>query len=304
MTARQAYHRSAETHRFTARWAYGVTEESMANTASYSSPVERYSPNAVGRDFVVGDVHGCLSLLDAELAACGFDPLRDRLFSVGDLIDRGRESPSVLDAVHRHQIKAVRGNHEQSILDWLSHGARANDSERIKSVRADPDKGIDSWAQEDDDTKRLILNGGEWFIRLYCVVDMDEADTVMDIASYFASLPYAIEVETAHGKVGIVHADPLFPQWDKLIDILEHGPIDATERNSILWSRLRWRPNAWVPPMENVIAVIVGHTPTQEVAQRGSVINIDTAAVYGNRLTIFDLADIPKYLAIGERGIS
>jgi serine/threonine protein phosphatase 1 len=278
--------------------------EEMAVSSHRSHVVERYSRNALGRDFAVGDVHGCFSLLDAELAARGFDPSRDRLFSVGDLIDRGAESPSVLEAVHRHQIKAVRGNHEQGILDWLSHSQRAYDSDRIKSVRTNVDKGIDYWAYHDNGTKFLILNGGEWFLRLYCAGEEKAADTVRSIVSYLESLPYAIEIETAYGKVGIVHADPLVPRWDNLLRILEHGPSDAVERNSILFNRLRWRPNVWAPPMEDVAAVIVGHTPTREIAQRGSVMNIDTAAVYGNKLTILDLADIPEYLMAGERGIS
>jgi serine/threonine protein phosphatase 1 len=252
----------------------------------------------------VGDVHGCFSLLDAGLAARGFDPSRDRLFSVGDLVDRGDESPLVLQVVRRHQIKAVRGNHEQGILDWLSHGERAYDPDRIKSVRANADRGIDSWAYHDSSTKCLVLNGGEWFLRLYCSVEDKAVEAVRNIASYLASLPYAIEIETDHGRVGIVHADPLVPQWDKLIHVLEHGPSDAVERNSILFNRLRWRPNAWAPPMKDVAAVIVGHTPTREIAQRGRVMNIDTAAVYGNKLTMLDLADIPEYLAAGERGIS
>jgi serine/threonine protein phosphatase 1 len=50
--------------------------------------------------------------------------------------------------------------------------------------------------------------------------------------------------------------------------------------------------------------LIVGHTPTYEVAQRGNVINIDTAGAYGNKLTILDLADIPEWLSHGDRPIT
>lgn len=41
--------------------------------------------NRRGRDFVVGDVHGCLRTLEHVLREVGFDEDRDRLFSVGDL---------------------------------------------------------------------------------------------------------------------------------------------------------------------------------------------------------------------------
>ena len=39
--------------------------------------------NREGRDFVVGDVHGCFRTLDRALTALAFDPSRDRLFGVG-----------------------------------------------------------------------------------------------------------------------------------------------------------------------------------------------------------------------------
>ncbi|MBL2109540.1 serine/threonine protein phosphatase, partial [Klebsiella pneumoniae] len=41
--------------------------------------------------WVVGDLHGCHTLLMNELERVSFDPLCDLLISVGDLIDRGAE---------------------------------------------------------------------------------------------------------------------------------------------------------------------------------------------------------------------
>ena len=60
-------------------------------------PWRRYPRNRTGRDFVVGDVHGMFSALRELLAVAGFDDRRDRLFSVGDLIDRGPDSRGSLD---------------------------------------------------------------------------------------------------------------------------------------------------------------------------------------------------------------
>ncbi len=42
--------------------------------------------------FVVGDLHGCYTLLMNELDKVSFDPARDLLISVGDLVDRGAEN--------------------------------------------------------------------------------------------------------------------------------------------------------------------------------------------------------------------
>lgn len=52
----------------------------------------RFSKNNTGQDYVVGDIHGCYELLMTRLDAMKFDRKHDRLFSVGDLVDRGRDS--------------------------------------------------------------------------------------------------------------------------------------------------------------------------------------------------------------------
>ena len=49
-----------------------------------------------GRDFAVSDIHGCFSHLSRSLKSIGSDASVDRLFSVGDLVDRGTESDQVL----------------------------------------------------------------------------------------------------------------------------------------------------------------------------------------------------------------
>lgn len=51
--------------------------------------VKILSPNLKGKDYVVGDIHGCYSLLYTKLTQLGFDFSKDRLISVGDLCDRG-----------------------------------------------------------------------------------------------------------------------------------------------------------------------------------------------------------------------
>ena len=49
------------------------------------SLVQRFAQNTRGRDFVVGDVHGCFDYLRAMLEHVQLDEVSDRLFCVGDL---------------------------------------------------------------------------------------------------------------------------------------------------------------------------------------------------------------------------
>ncbi len=80
--------------------------------------VRTFARNERGRDFVVGDIHGMFSALEGFLHELSFDAGRDRLFSVGDLIDRGAESEAVLQwLTGREWFHAIRGNHDQFLLD-------------------------------------------------------------------------------------------------------------------------------------------------------------------------------------------
>ena len=81
------------------------------------SLVQRFAQNTWGRDFVVGDVHGCFDYLRAVLEHVQFDEVSDRLFCVGDLVDRGPQSEEAIDWIAKPWFHAVRGNHEQMAID-------------------------------------------------------------------------------------------------------------------------------------------------------------------------------------------
>ena len=51
-----------------------------------------FEANTIGRDFVCGDIPGSFAAVAHALETLGVDPARDRLFSVGDLIDYGTRS--------------------------------------------------------------------------------------------------------------------------------------------------------------------------------------------------------------------
>ena len=89
--------------------------------------------------FVVGDLHGCYTLLMNELEKVSFDTARDLLISVGDLVDRGAENVECLELITMPWFRAVRGNHEQMMIDGLSEYGNVN-----------------HW----------LANGGGWFFNL------------------------------------------------------------------------------------------------------------------------------------------
>lgn len=81
--------------------------------------VIHHSKNESGRDFIVGDLHGCRSMLDDLLSHVGFDAQQDRLFSVGDLVDRGPDSVACLELLKEPWFFPVLGNHDAMLMAWI-----------------------------------------------------------------------------------------------------------------------------------------------------------------------------------------
>jgi len=75
----------------------------------------------MARRFFIGDIHGHYDGLRRlwDLMAPGAD---DKVYAVGDLIDRGPQSAQVVDFIRRYTHGCVRGNHEQLILDAFADG--------------------------------------------------------------------------------------------------------------------------------------------------------------------------------------
>jgi len=76
-----------------------------------------------GQIVFVGDVHGCASELRALLGATSFEPGRDTLVLVGDLVNKGPRSDEVLRLSRELGALAVRGNHDDELLEaWYRVG--------------------------------------------------------------------------------------------------------------------------------------------------------------------------------------
>lgn len=77
------------------------------------------NPHPKGRDFIVADTHGRVHELFDELRAHDFNPAIDRLFSCGDLVDRGPDSLGCLRLLKEKWFFAVLGNHDTMLLTLL-----------------------------------------------------------------------------------------------------------------------------------------------------------------------------------------
>lgn len=216
--------------------------------------VQRFEINQKGRDFAVGDIHGCFASLSNLMTQANFNPDRDRIFSVGDLVDRGPSSLDALNWIGQPWFHAIRGNHEQMAIE--------------------ADLGI-------TDPGLHVVNGGLWFY------EATEAQRNA-CGAKFARLPLAIEVATNNSTVGLVHAEVPGDDWPSFCGVLE-GPHPANfehyERFA-LWGRDIIRGRSEFNGVAGIERVFVGHTPVAALIQIGNVEYIDTGACFGKRLTM------------------
>lgn len=75
--------------------------------------------NNIGRDFIIGDLHGCLDELFEVMEKVSFDKETDRLFSVGDLTDRGPKSKECAELIYKPWFFAVQGNHDRMFFTYI-----------------------------------------------------------------------------------------------------------------------------------------------------------------------------------------
>ena len=68
--------------------------------------------------WAIGDLQGCYKPFMELLEKINFDPSRDQLWLVGDLVNRGKGSLEALEYVYEHQksIKIVLGNHDIALI--------------------------------------------------------------------------------------------------------------------------------------------------------------------------------------------
>ncbi|MFW5899406.1 MAG: polynucleotide kinase-phosphatase, partial [Jiangellaceae bacterium] len=216
---------------------------------------------------VIGDVHGCRSELEALLAKLGYSLIRDgrgravdaahpdgrKAIFVGDLVDRGPDSPGVLrlvmgmvDAGH---AKAVPGNHEAKLVRALqgrkvrhSHGL-AETLEQLEAEDAEFRARVERFC--DGLVSHLVLDGGRLVVA------------------------HAGLKEAYHGRAsGRVRSFALYG--------------DTTGETDEFGLPVRY---PWANDYRGSAMVLYGHTPTPEPEWVNNTLCLDTGCVFGGRLT-------------------
>ena len=94
--------------------------------------------------YAVGDIQGCLTPLQTLLNHIDFDPGKDSLWVVGDLVNRGTESLQTLRFLYhlRHSLKIVLGNHDLHLLAVAAGYKKPGRADTLDSILSAPDRDL------------------------------------------------------------------------------------------------------------------------------------------------------------------
>lgn len=271
----------------------------MAETLSRITRCRLLPGNVHGRDLVVGDIHGHRCLLEKKLVQLNFDPARDRVFSVGDLINRGPDSLGSLSLIDEPWFHAVLGNHELMLLNFLGYY-----SSRVHC------------------SKTFSTGGGEWIIEALS----RHRKTVRRLADQLAALPLAIHVD-ANCPFNVMHGD-LMPLNYTSSTWVGQETVSVHEADSSTASRANFREAVRCDLLDlkfgehpvqiseaavgELPMIYVGHSPVRNVLVHNSYIYIDQgvcARLAGRpdterQLTLMDHSQFSRWLqgVVSARG--
>lgn len=205
------------------------------------SKIKIFNANEFGEDYIVADIHGHFNLLEKKLEQVEFDGATDRLFSLGDLIDRGAECHRVLEFLQQPWFNAILGNHEMMLLEAFE----SKDSQIYA---------------------RWYHWGGDWAQEL-SEQQLHEYYEVLRI------LPIGIELQTKISKsIGLIHAElPNVSSWRNVRNTLEKLAQDCSVKQAyqcgtagMLWDKFQpymsTQQRQMIEAVKDIDHVFHGHT--------------------------------------------
>lgn len=213
----------------------------------------RLGVNPHGRDFVIGDIHGCVTAMQRQLQSIGFDERRDRLICVGDLIDRGPDSRHAFDLLALPWFYSVIGNHEHLFVSAMREGHAEH-------------------------REVFLNNGGDWVLHY--------PERWHEWFALIEQLPLAIELENHQGEhIGVIHADYPLADWQDFAQMSYHDAERA------IWAREAFRQRETYT-VKGIDWLIYGHNVTRHELRLGNRLYIDGGAYLGNDFIIKNIDEL------------
>ena len=254
--------------------------------------------------YAIGDIQGCYSALRRLLDRCRFDPARDRLWLVGDLVNRGPQSLAVLRYVKSLGARAVTvlGNHDLHLLVVAAGHVKPRRGDTLAAILRAPDRDeLLDWLRH---RKMMHVGAGyamvhagllpQWTI-LKALRLAREAEAALRGEDYdhFLRHMYGNQPDRWHDDLtGVARLRVITNVMTRLRICTADGRMEFTHkgkpvklpRGFMPWYRVPRRKSGSTP-------VICGHWASLGLYTESNVFALDTGCVWGRRLSALRLSD-------------
>jgi bis(5'-nucleosyl)-tetraphosphatase (symmetrical) len=257
--------------------------------------------------YAIGDVQGCFDPLRRLIDSFDFDPANDRLWFVGDLVNRGPQSLEVLRYIKSLGASSVvvLGNHDLHLVMQAEGFGRANKEDTLEAVLGAPDRDeLLAWLR----AQPLFHLEGSWAMvhaGLLPAWTVTQAKALSDeVSAVLISPDYRGFLENMWGSEPAAWRDDL-TGWDRLRVVVNamtrmrfvtadgamelrapgaKGPLDRGPTGCLPWFVMQGRASAG----NNIVC---GHWSALGYHEQADLLAIDTGCLWGGSLTAVRLED-------------
>jgi bis(5'-nucleosyl)-tetraphosphatase (symmetrical) len=254
--------------------------------------------------YAIGDIQGCGAAFDALLKKISFRPSRDRLWLVGDLVNRGQESLRVVRRVMAlgRSVTCVLGNHDLHLLATVAGKRELGPADTFGEVLGAPDaEDIIDWLRRrplmhyDSAMRRVLVHAGippTWTVSQARALARDVEGLLRgrrwraSLRTMYGNEPtgWSRKLDPTDRRRFTINALTRMRYCDRRgrLDFSESGPPGSQPKGLVPWFDVPDRRSSNTH-------IVFGHWSSLGLMRRRDVTALDSGCVWGGSLTALRL---------------
>ncbi|MEN1835932.1 symmetrical bis(5'-nucleosyl)-tetraphosphatase [Pseudomonas lijiangensis] len=262
--------------------------------------------------YAVGDLQGCLEPLKCLLGDVRFDPAKDQLWLVGDLVNRGPQSLETLRFLYsiRESVVCVLGNHDLHLLAASRNIERLKKADTLREIIEAPDgNDLLDWVRRqklmhyDEQRNIAMTHAGippQWSLKkaLKCASEVEQALQDDNLYEPFLDGMYGNEpVKWDNDLQGVTRLRVITNYFTRMRFCTREGKLDLKSKEGIETALPGYEPWFKHPNRKTGdLKIIFGHWAALEGnCDEPGVYALDTGCVWGGAMTLMNVDTLERH---------
>lgn len=254
--------------------------------------------------YAIGDIQGCYDEMRRLLDTIAFDPSSDRLWLVGDLVNRGTQSLEVLRYVRGlgDRVIVVLGNHDLHLLVVAAGVRKPHRGDTLDALLSAPDRDeLLDWLR-----RQRLMHAGDGYAMVHAGLlpqwsiaqalalahEVEAALRHFDYGEFLRHMYGNAPVQWHDGLTGFDRLRVIVNAMTRLRLCTPEGAMEFTHKTGLKGMPTGYLPWFDVPACASrETPVLFGHWAALGLLLRPDVLGLDSGCVWGRRLTALRLED-------------